>query len=529
LFVFLAFTGCVKQEPRADLVILNGGEPEGLDPAVITGQPDGRVVFCLFEGLTRLDPRTATPIPALAQRWEISPDGKTYTFHLRSNLVWSTGEPITADDIVHSWRRVVNPDTAADYAGQLFFVKNAEAISTKKISDLAQLGIRAAGPHTLVVELVAPTPFFLDLCAFRTLAVTPRHWIEKHGDRWVMTQPVPTSGPYTLERWRIGEKIRIRANPRYWDAANVRNEVVDFIPLDRASTALNLYDTGRADIIWDKNLVPGELMDVLRQRKDCHVFNYLGTQFVRFNTTRKPFHDVRVRRAFALCIDRRRIVERIMRSGELPARALTPPDTVDYTPPEGLGYDPELGRKLLAEAGYPGGRGFPSISYLFNANELNKQMAVELQAMWKQELGVTMELRQTEWKVYLSAQSGLDYDVSRSSWIGDYNDPNTFLDMFMSDNGNNRTGWRNARYDELLRRGNADHDKARRARTLAEAERILVHDEVPIVPVHFYVGINFFDPDKIGGLYNNLLDEHPVWAIYRKDRPPRPGTQGDRK
>ncbi len=523
----LLLAGCMRSEPRADLVILNGAEPETLDPAIATGQPDGRVVFCLFEGLTRLQPETATPVPALAERWDISADGTIYTFHLRTNLAWSTGEPITAEDFVYSWRRVVDPDTAADYAGQLFFVKNAEAISTKKIPDLTRLGVQALDAHTFRVELIGPTPFFLDLCAFRTLAVVPRHWVAKHGDHWITARPLPSSGPYVLESWRIGEKIRVRRNPRYWDAANIRNDVVDFISLDNPGTALNLYDTGRADIIWDKNLISTELMDVLKSRPDCHVFSYLGTSFIRFNTTRKPFNDVRVRQAMALCVDKRRIVERITRSGELPTGALTPPGTAGYTPPEGHAYDPARGRKLLAEAGFPGGAGFPSFSYLFNSSELNKQIAVELQAMWKRELGITLELRQTEWKVYLSAQSLLDFDLSRSSWIGDYNDPNTFLDMFMSDNGNNRTGWKNARYDELMRRGNSDTNKASRARTLAEAEKILVHDEVPIVPVYIYMGVNFFDTNRIGGVFNNVLDEHPVWAIYRKDRPPLSREKGE--
>jgi oligopeptide transport system substrate-binding protein len=516
----LCVAGCMRNEPSADLRILNGAEPESLDPAIVTGQPDGRVVFCLFEGLTRLDPEKATPIPALAERWDISPDAKTYTFYLRSNLAWSTGEPITADDLVYSWQRVVNPETAADYAGQLFFVKNAEAITAGKIKDLTQLGVKALNRHTVEVQLIGPTPFFLDLCAFRTLAVVPRHWIEKHQDKWITAQPLPTSGPYTLDFWRIGEKIRVRRNPRYWDTANVRNEIVDFIPLDRAGTALNLYDTGQADIIWDKNLIPTELMDVLKTRKDCNVFSYLGNSFVRFNTTRKPFNDVRVRQALALCVDKRRIVERITRAGELPAETLVPPGTANYTAPAGLGFDPDRARKLLEEAGYPGGKDFPTFHYLFNSSELNKQIAVELQSMWKRELGITMELRQTEWKVYLAAQSQLDYDTSRSSWIGDYNDPNTFLDMFMSENGNNRTGWKNARYDELMRTGNSQIDKTLRAKTLAEAEKLLIADEMPIIPVYFYMGVNFFNPDKIGGVYNNLLDEHPVWAIYRKDKAP---------
>jgi oligopeptide transport system substrate-binding protein len=524
LACLLLWNGCAPKEPRADIVILNGAEPESLDPAIITGQPDGRIVMSLFEGLMQLDPVTATPIPALAEKWDISPDGKIYTFHLRTNAVWSTGGAITAEDVVYSWRRVANPETAADYAGQLFFVKNAEAINTGKIKDLTQLGVQALDPYTLRVELNSPTPFFLDLCAFRTLYVVPRHWIEKYGDRWLMERPLPTSGQYTLEAWRIHDKIRIRKNNRHWAADQIKNELVDFLPIDSAASALNLYETGQADIIWDKGLVPNDLMDVLEKRPDCHRFNYLGIYFVRFNTTRKPFDDPRVRKALNLAIDKKRIVERITRAGEQPATTITPPGMANYAGPPGLGYNPELARKLLAEAGYPGGKGFPSFRYHFNTAKQHEYIAVELQQMWKQELGINMELKQTEWKVYLAAQSVLDYDTMRSSWIGDYNDPNTFLDMFMSNNGNNRTGWKSEAYDELMRKANSTLDKKERARLMKAAETLLVETDLPVAPLYYYVGINFYDAKKVTGIYPNLLDEHPVQTIQRVDKP-RPETK----
>jgi len=507
----------MRNEPRADIVIVNAAEPETIDPTLATGQPDGRVAAALFEGLTRVDPRTSTAIPGLAERWQISRDGTVYTFYLRSNLVWSTGEPLTADDVVYSWRRAVNPETASQYAAQLFFIKNAEAISTKAIEDPAKLGVQALNPHTVRVELIGPTPFFIDQCAFRTLCVVPRHWIEKHGDQWIRTQPVPTSGAYTLVDWRIQEKIRVRRNPRYWDAANVRSELVDFLPIESPTASLNLYETGQADIVIDKQIIPAELMDILRNRADCHVFDYLATYFFRFNVTRPPFSDPRVRRALSLCIDRQRIVDRIVHIGA-PASGLVPPQTANYTAPNLPDRDPELARKLLAQAGYPEGKGFRTIEYHFNTSELHKQVAIELREMCKRELGITLELKQTEWKVYLADQNALNFDLTRSSWIGDYNDPNTFLDLFMSNNGNNRTGWKNARYDELMRTGNAQPDRQRRAEILGEAEKLLVADEAPIVPIFFYKGVMLFDTNKVGGIWGNILDEHPVWSMYRKDR-----------
>jgi oligopeptide transport system substrate-binding protein len=511
----------------ADLVIINGAEPESLDPAIVTLQADLRLARALFEGLLRLNARTAEPEPGLAERWSIAADGRTYTFFLRTNAVWSTGEPITADDVIYSWIRVLDPRTAADYAGQLFFVKNAEDFCAGRLKDHSQVGVRALDQRTVQVELRSPTPFFLDLCAFPTLAAVPRQAIEKHDDRWILARPLPVSGPYLLESWRLQDRLRVRRNPRYWDAGNIRSEVVDFLTMDNAMTALNLYAAGKADIIWDKPLIPAELMDVLGKRRDCHTFDYLGAFFLRINVTRGPFRDPRVRQALALAIDKRRLVERITRGGEKVATHLTPRGIPRYDPPEGLPHDPEAARRLLTEAGYPGGRGFPRFHYLLTSAKIEQQIAVELQAMWRRELGLQVELRQNEMKVYQAAQTALDYDVSRSSWIGDYNDPNTFLELLTSNNGNNRTGWKNARYDQLLRDANAQMDPTKRAGLLREAETLLVREELPIVPIYFYAGINFFDPDRIEGVGFNLLDEHPIQAIRR--RPAAEGGRGGRR
>jgi oligopeptide transport system substrate-binding protein len=266
--------------------------------------------------------------------------------------------------------------------------------------------------------------------------------------------------------------------------------------------------------------VPTELVDALLQRPDFHTFDYLGTYFIRFNVTKKPFDDPRVRKALALAIDRERIVKKITRAGEQAAFHLVPDGTANYRPPDGLGYNPELARKLLAEAGYPGGRGFPHFEYMFNAAaggsaKIHENIAIELQQMWHDELGIQMDLRQLEWKVYLSAQSHLDFELSRSSWIGDYDDPQTFLGMFTSDDGNNRTGWKNPDYDALIKAANNEPDLAKRAKIFQQAETLLIRDEAPIVPLFFYVGINYFDTNKIQGIYQNILDEHPLQAIRK--------------
>jgi oligopeptide transport system substrate-binding protein len=516
--------GCSHREPPADLTIINSLEPESLDPAIITAQADSRIVLGIFEGLTRLEPVAARAVPGLAERWDISPDGKIYTFHLRTNLMWSTGEPITADDVVYSWIRELDPATASEYAGQLYYLKGGEDFNTGKITNSSLVGVHALDKLTVQVELNHPTLFFLDICAMPLTCVVPHQTIEKYGDQWLNARPLPASGPYEVVDWRLNDRVRLKKNSRYWDAANTLSEIIDILPVGTPNTALSLYDRGQADIVWDKELIPTELMDVLVKRPDFHTFTMLGTYFFKFNVTRKPFDDPRVRRALALALDKARIVKKITKSGEQPTSHLCPPGTANYEAPEGLGYDPELARKLLAEAGFPGGKGFPRFEYLFNqgasGTKLHEDVAVELQQMWHDELGINMDLRQIETQVFWGTQSRMDYTLSRSSWIGDYNDANTFLGMFLTGDGNNETGWSNARYDELVHEANETTDAAAREKMFQEAETILVRDEVPIVPLYVYVGVNYFDTNKISGIWQNVLDDHPLRTIRKiKTRP----------
>ncbi len=539
--VFVVGIGCTPRKP-ADLVIHNTSEPETIDPHVLTGQPDGRIGSALFEGLTRFNPETGRAIPGLAERWEVSADGRVYTFHLRPKIAFSTGEPISADDFVWSWNRAVDPLTAADYAGFYFYIRNGRAISnwTNGPAGRPTLGIRAVDPRTVEVTLENPTPFFPDLCAMRIMTVVPRFAVERYGDQWVRHSPLPCSGPYQLVSWRPNDRIRLKKNPLYWDAANVPSETIDVLSGDSPSTALNLFLTGEIDFIVDKTVIPTDLADTLKQRPEFHPYNYLGNYFVRFNCTRKPLDDPRVRRALSLVIDKRRLVDRITRMGERPADALVPPGMEGYEGARGLGrnaldaqtpaeFDAAMAanvveaKRLLAEAGFPEGRGFPRLSYMFNAGggggaRMHEQIGIEMQAMLQRHLGIAIDMRPVEYKTYLMEMSQRNYDICRGSWIGDYSDPTTFLDMFQSDNGNNRTGWRNAKYDTLLERAAATPDTQERARLLLEAETLLVRDEAPILPLHYYVGMFAYDPDRVGGIYPNLTDEHPFSAIYRKPR-----------
>lgn len=516
LLLALVCAGCAPQH-RADLVFLNGAEPETLDPALITGQPEGRVANALFEGLLAFD-KDGKPQPGAAESWEVSGDGRTYTFRLRDGLQWSDGTPLTARDFVASWRRTLEPSTASEYAYQLHYVKNARAFNEGKITDFGQVGVSAPDDRTLRVELENPTPFFPDLCAFVTLLPVPLHSIGKHGENWIKPGNIVGNGAYLLESWRINDRIRLRKNPRYWNAANVALETIDIIPVSKGNTAFNLYAAGQADLMMDKGLVPPALLGEIKKRDDFHAAPFLGTYFLRYNCTRKPFKDPRVRRAFSLAIDKKSIVERITRAGELPADSFVPPGAGGYEPAAGSARDVGEARRLLADAGFPGGKGFPIVTYLYSEGEMNEAVAVELQGMWRRELGVNVQLLRQEWKVYLRSLSTLDYDIARSSWVGDYPDPNTFLDMFVTGGGNNRTGWGDPDYDKLIAAAAAETDPNRRHEILREAEDILVNRRMPVCPLFFYVGIQLYDGKRLGGIQGNVLDEHPLKSIFRRDQ-----------
>jgi oligopeptide transport system substrate-binding protein len=509
--------GCGPASRRADLVFINGAEPETVDPSLITGQPEGRIAQALFEGLTTFD-KSATPVPGVAESWDISPDGRVYTFHLRENARWSDGAPVTAEDFARSWRRTLAPATASEYAYQLHYIQNARAFNDGELNDFGRVGVEVANNRTLVVTLENPTPFFLDLCAFVTLMPVPVDVIEKRGDKWVKPEYIRGNGAYILKEWRVNDRVRLEKNPYYWNKNNVAMETVDVLPISSANTAYNFYASGEADLMMDKGLAPPSLLGELRKRDDFHAAPFLGTYFLRFNATRKPFNDPGVRLAFSLVIDKQLIVDKITRAGEQPASSLVPPGTAGYQPPPGLEQDRERARQLMAEAGYRGGNGFPLVTYLLSEGELNQAIAIELQSTWRRELGVNVDLQTKEWKTYLGSLSSIDYDIARSSWVGDYADPNTFLDMFVTGGGNNRTGWSSPVYDKLIAEAAAELDRTERFNIFREAEMLLVSREAVICPLYFYVGIQFYDPAKLGGIEANVLDEHPIKAMYWKNR-----------
>jgi len=513
------YFGSVKPPAEDVLTYNNGAEPERIDPGVISGQPDGRVVRTIFEGLTIPNPKTLEPEPGQAYRWEVSADGRTYTFHLRPGLVWSDGTKLTAEDFRWSWARVLRPETASRYASFLFPIENGEAFNKGELKDERQLGLAAPDESTFVVHLAQPTSYFLFTTSYYTLLPVPRPVIEKYGQRWTNPKTIVSNGPFVLEKWRQGDRFVFVKNPRYWDARTVRLQKIVALSVDDLNTCANLYKAGVVD--WNPSgYVPAQYIPYLREFADFRTGLYQAIYFYSVNVTRKPFDDVWVRRALAYALDRDAIARDLLRKSKEPWGNFAPAGYPGYQHPPGQKYDAEKARECLARAGYPGGKGFPKISILFNNGEDHRRIAEAVQSMWKRTLGIDVELSNQEWGSYLQATVALQYDVARRSWIGDYLDPFTFLGMMQSNDGNNRTGWKSREYDALLSESSRELDPAKRFAIMARAEAMVL-DEAPVIPIYHYSTSELVKP-YVRGLYSTPLDTHPlkyVWIDRSWDRP----------
>jgi ABC-type oligopeptide transport system substrate-binding subunit len=525
------YFGDVTPPPENVLRFNLGAEPETYDPGLAVGQPDGRVARILFEGLTREDPKTLEPRPGQAYRWEIGPDGLTYTFHLRPGITWSDGTPVTAEDFRWSWLRVLRPGNAARYAGILHPIENAEAFNKGSLRDERAVGIRAPDDSTLVVRLAEPTAYFLHLTEFYTFLPVPRPAIERFGNRWTLPRNIVCNGAFTLESWRQNDRFEFARNPRYWDAANVRLDGLIAYSVEDLNTSVNLYKAGVID--WcPSGFMPSQFLPYLRGYADFRHGNYQGVQFFSINVTRKPFDDVWVRRALNFAVDRDAIANDLLKRSREPWGNFTPTGYPGYAQPPGIRFDPERARACLARAGYPGGRGFPKFAILINTSEDGRRISEALQAMWKRELHVDVEILNQEWGSYLQSTSALQYDVARRSWIGDYLDPNTFLACYVTGDGNNRTGWSNARYDALLRDAAKEVDAAKRFALLREAEALLL-DQGPVIPIYHFSTNELVKP-YVRGIYQTALDVHPLtyawldrdWRRHAAEPPVASGAAG---
>ncbi len=524
LLTLLALCGCGRRETRVEagdrdqvLHINNGAEPQDLDPHVVTGVPEHHVIMTLIEGLVSEDPRGITPQPGTAERWELSEDQTTYTFHLRRNARWSNGDSVTAHDFVRTFRRALTPSLASEYAYMLFVMKGAEDFNTGKITDFSQVGARAIDDHTLEIRLNAPTPYFLSLLLHYSWFPLHIPTIEKNGplyergNRWTKPGTFVGNGPFALESWRVNHVIIVRKSPTYWDAANVKLQKIYLYAIESTDTDERAFRSGQVHKTYE---LPQMKID--RYRKDfpelLHIDPFLGTYFYMLNTSKPPLTDKRVRRALAMSIDREVLVKNVTRGGQLPAYHFTPPGTAGYTARARFPFDIPAARKLLAEAGYPEGRGMPPVEILFNTLESHRAIAEAVQEMWKKNLGIDVRLLNQEWKVFLDSKRTGNYQISRFGWIGDYPDPNSFLDLWVTGGGNNDTRWSNSEYDRLIREAGRTSDLAARLEVFQKAEAILL-DEMPVVPLYFYTRPYAMSP-SVKGVYPTILDNHPYHRAW---------------
>jgi oligopeptide transport system substrate-binding protein len=487
--------------------INNMVEPESLDPGVVTGVPEHRILSNLFEGLTTTDPKDLSPRPGMATSWTISKDGLVYAFTLR-DAKWTDGNPVTASDFVFAWERVLSPKSGAKYAQHLFHLKNGEEYNKGRIADFSQVGVKALDTKTLRVTLKSPTAYFLDLTSFSTLYPVPRWTLDAHGTDWVKPGKIVSNGPFRLTGWIPQRELVLEKNAQHWDAASVKLQKVVFMPTDDINTAYKQFLAGDSD--WVPTVPPAQL-DAAKTKPEYYASPYLGTYYFRLNVTKAPVNNLRVRRALSLSVDRELLTKYVTKAGEVPHSAFVPAGLRGYEGPRGLGFDPGAATRLLAEAGYPRGKGFPKVELLYNTNELHRVITQAVQQMWKEHLGIQVELVNVEWKVYLAKQSALDYQVARAGWIGDYVDPNTFLEMWKTGGGNNQTGWSSTRYDELLDQAARLVAAKDRLRALHDAEKILL-DEMPVLPLYTYVNKGMLSR-KVKGWYPNILDQHPLKHI----------------
>jgi len=503
--------GDTSPPPGQMLRFTLGAEPETYDPSLAVGQPDGRVARMLFEGLTREDPETLAPLPGQAYRWEISRDGRLYTFHLRPGIRWSDGHPVTARDFLWTWLRVLRPESAARYASFLYSVVNAEAFNKGAIKDADRVGLAAPDDSTFIVRLAAPVPYFLYLTQFYTCLPVPSWVVQRYGNRWTLPENIVGNGAFRLAYWRQNDRFEFTKNPSYWDAASVRLDKAIGYTLDELNTTFNLYKAGIID--WcPSGFFPSQFVPYVRNYGDYRHGDYQAVYFFSICVKRRPLDNIDVRRALKMAVDRDAIANDLLKGSRRPWGGFAPSGYPGYQNPPGIRYDPSQARAYLARAGYPGGRGFPKISILINTSEDNRRIAEAIQAMWKRELGIPVDVLNQEWGSYLQATSALRYDVARRSWIGDYLDPYTFLSCYLTGDGNNRTGWGSPRYDALLRAATQELNPARRFALLREAE-VLLLDQGPVIPIYHYSTNELVKP-YVRGIYQTPLDVHPLTLVW---------------
>jgi oligopeptide transport system substrate-binding protein len=502
---------------------ISGSEPESLDPQVSTGQPEARIYLALYEGLTEYDPVTGQAIPAIAERWEPNADNTEFTFYLRHDARWSNGDPITANDFVYSLVRGLSPELAARSAYLAYYIQGAKAYNEGK-GRAEDVGVRAVDDYTLKLRLTTPVPFLSGLVAHQMFRLVPRKAIERYGDSWTQPEHIVTCGAFKVQTWRHYDRLIVVRDPMYWDAARVKLDQITFYPVEDQTTQMNLYKAGEVDAVFN-HTVPYAWVDDLRRMKDYMDKPENAIEYYMLNTKKPPMDDVPVRKAFNMSIDKAALA--VYRRVVKPLTAFTPEGIFPgYPQPKGDPFDPARARELLAAAGYHDASGaydpttFPisTIDISYNTTESNKQTAEFVQAQWKQHLGLTVPLKNVEWKTFLDSRAKLEYNgVARAGWVGDYMDPYSFLDLFSTEAGDNGTGWSDPKFVAMLREGNMQPDPQKRYEQLARAEAFLLSAQ-PVIPL-YTSATDWLKKPYVKGLYANPLTLHAWKYVYIEHDP----------
>ncbi len=510
LMGFSVLAGCGASEPadgtdaageNAEPKIVRhnlGADPQTIDPALNSAVDGAILLVNVFEGLCKTD-ENEKAVPGVAESWEMSDDGLTYTFKLRDSK-WSDGEPVTANDFEYAWKRALDPVTAAEYAYQMYYLKGGEAFNSGE-GTVEDVGVKAIDEKTLEVTLESPTPYFLELTAFPTYFPVRKDMVEADPEGWALNMETYISnGPFKAVEWSHNDVLRVVKNDNYYAADTVKLDGIDFYMIVEESTGMSAYESGEIDYL--EHIPTDQIPTLQESNEDFEIQPYLGTYFYVFNTSKEPVNDPKVRHALTLAIDRQAIVDVVTKAGQKPASGFVPEGMTlsdgssfreaagDFAIPATANI--EEAKKLLAEAGYPDGQGFPTIEVMYNTLEAHKAIAEAIQEMWKQNLGINVELRNEEWKVFQETRTQGDFVIARHGWIGDYVDPMTFLDMWLSNSGNNNAQWKNDDYDQAI----ADSKKASgadRDALMMKAEKIMMDDWITM-PIYYYTKPTLLKP-----------------------------------
>jgi len=506
------------------LIVGNSNEPKGLDPHLVSGVLESNIIRALFEGLCVEDPsKDGKALPGVARSWSHNEDFTEWEFDLNPEARWSDGVPVTAHDFAFAYERLLSPDPnwPAKYAEMLYFIHNAQEYHNEEIQDFAEVGVFVVNDFSLKLKLRGPIPFLPEITKHYTWYPVPKHVILKHGEMntafsspWTKQGNIVSNGAFQLKEWTTNHRIELERNPYYWDHETVSLNGIRYLPISNYYTETRMFGDDQLHLTYT---IPSELIpfakkkypEMLRQEP------YVGVRFLRTNTKRPPFDNPKVRRAFAIAINQEAICEKILQGGQKPASGITPPFG-EYVPPKVISFDAAKAKQLLAESGYDNTSSFPDITILTTNSDSGRREAEALQAMWKTHLGINVRIIQREWTTYLQKQYDADFDIAAGGWIGDYLDPTTFLEMWITNGGNNNTGWGSQSYEDLLRQAENTADIPKRMSILAEAETVLLED-TPVLPIYWYT-TNYLIRPEVKNWHPLLLNSHP-FKFVRLEKP----------